>query len=177
MEYQYINPTTQVALFSACLNNCTTVENITWNIYHGSINSSSNITQWTLFNQMNSYRNIWFFGKNIYLVDIIAEVLFTGMNTSNFTATNQLFITNPSIIYWRFEVIYFFGLQSSSSALNVMINQPPENGSCSINPLNGTTSTLFTISCLNWFDKDNIKDYSFYGRFYLKINKYKSCSD
>ncbi len=166
MEYQYISPTTQVALFSACLNNCTTVENITWNIYHGSINSSSNITQWTLFNQMNSYRNIWFFGKNIYLVNIIAEVLFTGMNTSNFTATNQLFITNPSIIYWRFEVIYFFGLQSSSSALNVMINQPPENGSCSINPSNGTTSTLFTISCLNWFDKDNIKDYSFYGMFY-----------
>jgi hypothetical protein len=70
MEYQYINPTTQVALFSACLNNCTTVENITWNIYQGSLNSSSNITQWTLFNQMNSYRDIWFFGKNICLVDI-----------------------------------------------------------------------------------------------------------
>ncbi len=89
------------------------------------------------------------------------------MNTSNFTATDQLFINNPSVIYWSFEVVYFFGLKTSTSALYFIINQPPENGSCSINPSNGTTSTLFTISCLNWFDDDDIKDYSFYGMFYL----------
>ncbi|CAF1336506.1 unnamed protein product [Adineta steineri] len=147
MEYQQINPTTQVALFSACADNCETIENITWNIYQGSINSSTNMTEWILFNQTNSYQNLCFF----------------GMNTSNFTATNQLFINNPSIIYWRFEVVYSFGLQSSSSALNFIINQPPENGSCLINPTNGTTSTSFTISCFNWFDEDNIKDYLFYG--------------
>jgi hypothetical protein len=28
--------------------------------------------------------------------------------------------------------------------------------------LNGTTTTLFTISCSNWFDEDNIKDYLVY---------------
>jgi hypothetical protein len=104
---------------------------------------------------------------------MINEVLCVGMNTSNFTATDQLFINNPSIIYWSFEVVYFFGLKSSSSALNFIINQPPENGSCSINPSNGKTSALFTISCFDWFDKDNIKDYSFYGMFYLIFeNKY-----
>jgi len=171
IEYQYINPTTQVALFSGCLNNCTTVENITWNVYQGSLNASSNITQWTLFNSMNSYQDIWFFGKNVCLFEIINGVLFVGMNTSNFTATDQLFINNPSVIYWSFEVVYFFGLKSSSSALYFIINQPPQNGSCSINPSNGTTSTLFTISCFDWFDKDNIKGYSFYGMFYSVLVK------
>jgi hypothetical protein len=44
-----------------------------------------------------------------------------------------------------------------------MINSPPANGSCSITPSNGTTSTLFNIICSNWFDKDGIKDYSLYS--------------
>ena len=64
---------------------------------------------------------------------------------------------------WQFEVVYSFSSQKSTSALNFMINQPPQNGSCSISPSNGTTSTLFTITCSNWIDKDGIKDYSFYS--------------
>ena len=43
------------------------------------------------------------------------------------------------------------------------MNQPPSNGSCSINPNNGTTSTMFTISCPNWYDDDGIQDYSVYS--------------
>jgi hypothetical protein len=97
---------------------------------------------------MNFYENIWFFGTN----------------TNNFTASNQLFIAKPQINLWRFEVIYTFLSESSSSAMNLILNQPPSNGSCSINPLNGTTSTLFDISCSDWFDEEGIKDYSFYGR-------------
>ena len=156
IEYQYINPTTQVALFSICTNNCTNIQNITWNIYQGIRNLTSNMVQWRRFNQINNYQNIWFFGTN----------------TSNFTALTQLFIENSEIVYWRFEVIYSFLTESSTSALNFIINQPPQNGSCSINPMNGTTTTLFTISCLNWIDTDGIKDYSFYGKFSsLSLNK------
>ncbi|CAF4247134.1 unnamed protein product, partial [Adineta steineri] len=44
-----------------------------------------------------------------------------------------------------------------------ILNQPPVKGSCSITPLNGTTSSLFDISCPNWFDEDDIKDYSVYS--------------
>ena len=98
---------------------------------------------------------------------------FLGIQTSNFTATNQLFTENPTINYWRFEVVYTFVSENSSSALNFVINQSPENGSCSINPLNGTSMTLFTISCSNWSDADGIKDYSLYSiqisKFNLKI--------
>ena len=147
LEYQLVNPTTQVALFTLCIGNCTNIRNITWNIYQGTMNSSSNYTIWTPFNQVALYLNIWFF----------------GMNTSNFTATNQLFLTNPKIKLWRFEVVYSFLSETSSSALNFIINQPPYNGSCLISSKNGTTSTLFIISCLDWFDEDGIKDYSFYS--------------
>jgi len=148
LEYQLVNPTTQVALFSMSIGNTSIIENMTWNIYSGEINSSSsaNYSLWTLFNQINSFENIWFFGRN----------------TSNFTATNQLFLNNPQVKLWRFEVVYSFPTETSVSALNFVINQPPSNGSCTISPTNGSTTTLFTVSCPDWFDEDGIKDYSFY---------------
>ncbi|CAF1470214.1 unnamed protein product [Adineta ricciae] len=148
LEFQLVNPTTQVALFSVCAGNYSTVQNIAWSIYFSSnpMNSSSNFTQWSLFNQTASYENIWFFGRN----------------TSNFTAANQLFLSNPQIELWRFEVVYSFAAEKSVSSLNFVINQPPSNGSCFIYPLNGTTATLFTISCSAWFDSDGIKDYTVY---------------
>jgi hypothetical protein len=69
LEFQLVNPTTQVALFSICTGNCTTLQTIKWNIYHGIINSSLNVTKWNLLNQMNSYENIWFFGKYYYFIN------------------------------------------------------------------------------------------------------------
>ncbi|CAF0940715.1 unnamed protein product [Adineta steineri] len=147
LEFQLLNPTTQVALFTICIGTCTNLESIKWNIYRGSDNStSSNSTQWALLNQTSLYENIWFFGTN----------------TSNFTATDQLFLNNLQISLWRFEVVYTFLSATSTSALNFIINQPPSNGSCSIDPLNGTITTLFTIECPNWYDVDGIQDYSLY---------------
>jgi len=166
MESQLVNPTTQIALFSICIGNCTTIQNITWNIYQGSMNSSSNLTQWTLFNQM-IYQNIWFFGRSSSLFRSIILLIILGANTSNFTATNQLFLSNSQINLWRFDVVYSSLSVTSSSSLNFIINQPPYNGSCSIDPLNGTTSTVFTISCPNWYDENGIQDYSLYSMLKL----------
>ena len=146
-ELQHINPTTQIALFSLCLENCIDLQSIEWNVYQGIYNSSSNTTQWLLFNQMISYENIWFFGRR----------------TANFTAANELFLNNPQIILWRFEVVYRFSGESSRSAMDFVTNQPPSDGSCLIDPRNGTTTTLFTVSCMNWFDENGIKDYSLYS--------------
>ena len=97
------------------------------------------------------------------LVATILSLIIVGRNTTNFTATNHLFLENPYVLYWRFEVTYSFIAGISSSALNFVINQPPSNGSCSISPLQGTTSTLFTVSCSNWVDEDGIKDYALSG--------------
>jgi hypothetical protein len=62
LEYQLVNPTTQVALFSRCVEACTTIKNIKWNIHYALMNSSSNLSQWILFELMTSFEDIWFFG-------------------------------------------------------------------------------------------------------------------
>ena len=62
-------------------------------------------------------------------------------------------------------MVYSFPTAVSSSSLDIILNKSPENGSCSIDPLNGTSiTTQFTISCFNWFDEDGIKDYSLYSK-------------
>ncbi|CAF1074084.1 unnamed protein product [Adineta steineri] len=146
-EFQRVNPTTQVALFSVCNGNCTTIQNIKWNIYSGQVNSSLKITKWTLFNQTTMYENIWFF----------------GINTSNLTVTDALFLANAQINHWRFEVVYEFATEKSLSSLNLVTNLPPNYGLCSISPLSGTTSTLFDILCIDWVDDDAIKDWTVYA--------------
>ena len=64
LEFQLVNPTTQVALFSECRGSCASLINITWNVYQ-SPNGSSATTQWTLFTQTTQYENIWFYGECI----------------------------------------------------------------------------------------------------------------
>ena len=64
-EFYYVSSNTQLALFSLCSGNCSSVVNVTWNVYQGSINSSNEtVVQWTLF---NPFVSSWFFGK--YLSD------------------------------------------------------------------------------------------------------------
>jgi hypothetical protein len=54
-EFYYISSNTQLALFSLCSGNCSSVVNVTWNVYQGSINSlNETFVQWTLFNSMIS---------------------------------------------------------------------------------------------------------------------------
>lgn len=146
-EYQRINPTTQVSLMSICVGNCQSIVNTQWRIYRGFQLNSTEIISWEIFNRTNPDENSWFF----------------GMNTVNVTVLSHLFQTYSQIEYWRFEVTYEFASQSSTSALHFLINQPPQNGSCQIKPQQGTIDTLFSISCFNWFDDDDVKDYSLYG--------------
>jgi len=97
---------------------------------------------------MTNFENVWFFGRN----------------TTNFTSTNDLFDHFRNETHWKFEVIYQFEGMNSSSALNFEINPPPSNGSCEINPRNGTTNTLFNVTCSHWKIKENIKEYSLFTR-------------
>jgi hypothetical protein len=61
-EFQLVNPTTQVSLFSRCFERCPSLMNITWSIYQG-FNRSLTTIQWQLFNQMSQLENRWFFGR------------------------------------------------------------------------------------------------------------------
>ncbi|CAF1525116.1 unnamed protein product, partial [Adineta ricciae] len=146
VQFQVINPTTQVALFSTCAVNCTTIESITWTVYAGEMDLTTNVVVWALFDSTNAIDDSWFF----------------GYDTSNFTTTNQLFLSNTQT-YWRFEVVYQFTSSTSSNAIDFMINESPYDGSCSINPTGGTTSTVFTITCFDWIDNNGVKDYTVYA--------------
>jgi hypothetical protein len=86
------------------------------------------------------------------------------MRTNNFTADSAVFLFNSHMHLWRFEVSYALaGRIVGVSAMNFRINEPPTNGSCSIQPINGTTTTPFQVSCFNWFDQHGIKDYALHG--------------
>jgi hypothetical protein len=64
-EFQLLNPTTQLSIYSKCIGNCSSIKNIQWNIYQGTMNSTSDVIQWISFNQTNA---IGFFGKNLYFI-------------------------------------------------------------------------------------------------------------
>jgi hypothetical protein len=163
-EFQRVNPNTQVSLMSICMDECPSIDYIQWMVFSGSQVTARDFVQWTLFNQTDDYENVWFFGREICArVQLKRRPSSLGTRTMNFTALNQLFLDNPQIDYWRFQVVYQFKSERSVSGLHLFINQPPQNGSCSISPLNGTTDTLFTIVCSDWFDEDDVKDYSLYG--------------
>jgi len=63
VEFQKVNPTTQIALFSFCVNECPEEKKLIWNIYFGRINSTQNFTKWILFDQMTNFENICSFSK------------------------------------------------------------------------------------------------------------------
>lgn len=169
MKFQRVNPTTQVALFALCPGLCSSLSTISWKIYRGSINSSLNsFTEWILLHPNNSR---WFFGRSFSFPSLELErsiLSLQGTNTSRFTATSDLFSSDLAVRRWRFEVVYSFSSRiTSSSSLNFEINSPPSNGSCSIQPRSGTTTTLFNVSCPHRSDDDQIKDYSLLSLFLI----------
>ena len=88
----------------------------------------------------------------------------TDINSADLKIPSDFFGENTNeIISWQFTVFYSFPEQIINKTITIQINKPPKNGSCSIDPLNGTVDTLFTINCSNWTDPDEIKDYTYYG--------------
>ena len=65
-EFQLLNPSNQLALFSTCIENCSPILKTTWIIYQGLMNSSLSIIEWSVFNQAIIDRNDWLFGKCVY---------------------------------------------------------------------------------------------------------------
>lgn len=84
---------------------------------------------------------------------------------------NDLFLEDPSILFWKFEVTMTTisrtrGITTGKSSIIVKLNEVPKYGNCNINQTIGVPSeTVFSIECLNWIDNDGyIKKYSFFGK-------------
>ena len=66
LEYQFLNPTTQVALYSVCIDNCASLIRIHWNIYQGSLlDTLTDIVTWTPFIATGFSYNDSFFGEYV----------------------------------------------------------------------------------------------------------------
>lgn len=162
-EFQRISPTTQLALVSSCILYCQSMRSIQWNIYQGTA-VASNITVWTRFHRMHLYEEDFIFGiASSFYPCMTSHSALSGRQTNYFTAAKNLILDHLDIVLWRFEVLYTYESGQSSSSMDFVINQPPSNGSCQIDPRNGTTRTLFTVSCLHWLDDDGIEDYTLYS--------------
>jgi hypothetical protein len=141
-----INANDQLDLKGYCLSGCDK-ESTIFTYYLYMLNSSSK--QWISFKN-NSY----FF--------------YTGLNPqTDLTIKEELFQKFPSQTIWKVELNVYVPSKNTSGSTSILflVNFPPSNGLCDINPKNGTTNTLFSISCWNWMDRDGYLDaFAYYGK-------------
>ena len=104
----------------------------------------------------------------------------SGSLNKDLTIIKNLFNNFPTQIIWKIQlnvdVVYLNQSNTGSTSMQIYVNFPPQPGICNINPTNGTTSTLFQLSCSGWTDAvGTVASYSFYGInhfFCLKTNTF-----
>ena len=127
--------------------------------------NKTSIYTYQLF-MLNSSSSQWIpFTGNFYY-------FYTGLASSqtDLTVKEELFQDYSHISVWKVELNVFNPSEntSGSAAVHFLVNFPPKNGSCDINLKNGSTDSLFSIVCSNWFDSDGKLDsFSYYGYFTL----------
>lgn len=86
-----------------------------------------------------------------------------------------MFLSYPAVQFWKFQALYIVttssGVATGSGAIRFAINSPPQNGTCTVSPTNGTSMTPFQLTCFDWSDSDGIASYSFYGTYNHLIHK------
>ena len=100
----------------------------------------------------------------------------SGSLNKDLTIIKNLFNDFSTQIIWKIQlnvdVVYSNQSYTGSTSMQIYVNYPPQPGICNINPTNGTTSTLFQLSCSGW--TGTVTSYNFYGINYffcLKTNK------
>jgi hypothetical protein len=150
MDYMQINGNDQLDLKGSCLSGCNNNDILTFSYELYMLDF--NIQQWINLNNCSYF----------YL---------NGEKLSDLTIKKELFSDFYTQKIWKIDLILndlnpLLNLtQIATSSLIVYVNQPPVLGTCDIDPKNGTTSTLFSFSCSNWFQSDGsqVLSYVFYG--------------
>lgn len=64
-EFQAINPSTQVALFSECMGACESLESVSWVVYHGMNDSTTGEMRWDPLKHPKPPQTLPFFGERM----------------------------------------------------------------------------------------------------------------
>ena len=155
LDYTKINANDELDLIGYCLSNCDGLS-LTYTFYIYMLNSSSN--NW-----------IPFTNESYFYKSADAD--------SNLIISNDLFKLHSHQHIWKMELsvtvlTYTYQNLTGDSSILFYVNFPPLNGTCDIEPKNGTTNDIFNIECDNWSDGEgNIASYSYYGKkLYKKIS-------
>ena len=148
LDYTKINSNDELDLIGSCLAECDGLS-VTNAFYIYMLNSSSN--EW------HSFTNETYFYQSIE-------------SETNLIFLNELFKLFPRQNIWKIKfrttvLTYSHTNLTGESSIIFYVNHPPLNGTCDIQPKNGSTNDLFYISCEKWSDVEgNIQSYSYYGR-------------
>jgi hypothetical protein len=146
-----INANDQLDLKGSCLSGCDKESNIfTFNLYMW----SSSTNQW-----ISLTNNSYYFYTGLY-------------PQTDLTIKEELFEGFTSQTIWKVELNVYIPSNNTSGSTSILfqVNYPPRNGLCDINPKNGTTNTLFSISCWNWVDTDgHLDSFAYYGKHFFHM--------
>ena len=134
----------------SCLVGCDSSSIYTFNLYFFNTGSS----QWSLLANSSYYYT-------------------SGKSKTDLTIFDNLFSDFPSQAIWKVELtvsvvstLYSNQTFQGLTSMQIYVNFPPLPGICTVNPTEGNTTSLFTISCNSWTDPDgSITNYAFYGKF------------
>ena len=150
LNYTKINANDELNLIGTCLSRCDGIS-LTFEFYLYMLNFTTN--NWIPFTDQS------FFLKS-------AE------SESNLIVLKELFKLYSRQNVWKIElsttlVTYTNQTLNCDTSIIFFVNHPPFNGSCDIEPKNGTSNDIFTIFCDQWSDYEgNVASYSYYGNKY-----------
>ena len=149
MDYMRINSNDQLDLEGLCLSGCDGLS-LTYDFNLFMLDLANR--KWIPFNASLSY------------------LIRLNQSSKDVTISKDLFEDYPNQNYWKVKMtthlltFTFKENTSSESSIYFHVNHSPWNGTCDINPRNGSTQDVFKISCDFWLDIDgNILTYAYYG--------------
>lgn len=73
----------------------------------------------------------------------------------------------------KFQVRFYATLDDGTegvSYMNLLANEPPAIGNCTIDPLEGLAmKTVFKVECSGWQDDDGIDMYELFSKFLAEV--------
>jgi hypothetical protein len=158
LDYMKINSNDELDLMGSCLSKC----------------DGLSITHTFLIYMLDSSSNNWipFTNESYFYTSIESDM--------NLIVLKDLFKLHSHQLIWKVEyktTVLSYANQNltGQSSLLFYVNRPPLNGTCDIEPKNGSTNDLFYITCEKWSDVEgSVTSYSYFGNKISILNLLKN---